>query len=167
MVCYRKFTYLAWTCQGAYTDAQEAAIAAYNAAEDAKQAAQDARRFADQVPRPEESASPDDMEDVIDTEEVDGVPQYPPKSFAGKSQQELQEQYDAAAGPPEKKLEEASAPPADTHDLEMPDVPGGTSGALDVDDLPGVDHLPGPKNTQAPSDELDELNKRFEILKKR
>lgn len=172
MYAFEESSSLASNFQGPYTDAQEAAIAAYKAAEDAKKAAQDARRYADQVPKPGEPASSPGKEDGIDlemdTEMDDGPPQYPPKPFAGKSQQELQEQYDAAPGPPEKEMEEASAPPADAHDLQLPDAPNGTSGGFNVDSLPGLDHLPGPPNSsKPPTDELDELNRRFEILKKR
>lgn len=154
--------------RGAYTDAQEAAIAAFNAAEDARRAAEEARRYADQIPRPPVVAGIPDEESIVHTEAATSQQESWPPKFVEKSPEELQQQYDAAAGPPAKCDDgPPSAPPVVSEDEELPDVPNGAPPHPVDDELPGVSHLPGSINMPPPSVELDELEERFEKLRKR
>ncbi|GMH36770.1 hypothetical protein BSKO_04643 [Bryopsis sp. KO-2023] len=156
--------------KGEYTDAQHAATAAMKAAEDARKAADAAQMFASQ--RLPDGSEPMDVDSTKSGSSFSKGPppsmqeQYPPKGFTVKSPEELEQQYNAAPGAPEKGGP-PTAPPAGPGDGGLPDVPTRAPPRGDVDDLPGIQGLPGSMDMPPPSNELEDLNQRFEDLKRR
>ncbi|KIZ06863.1 hypothetical protein MNEG_1095 [Monoraphidium neglectum] len=134
---------------GVYQDARQAAAAAAAAAAEAQRAADTA-------------SAPADLGN----------------GYRQRSQEEIQRAYDSAAGPPAKPDLDAppapaappaapAAPPAPPAAPAAPPAEGaGNSGASEELDLPAAPRLGGPAAPSGGDSEFDELQKRFDALKR-
>jgi hypothetical protein len=98
--------------------------------------------------------------------------------YRQRSQEEIQRAYDSAAGPPAKPDLDAppapaappaapAAPPAPPAAPAAPPAEGaGNSGASEELDLPAAPRLGGPAAPSGGDSEFDELQKRFDALKR-
>ncbi|KAK9836864.1 hypothetical protein WJX74_009825 [Apatococcus lobatus] len=132
--------------QGEWADASSAAEAAQHYYMQAKMAAESAQRYASSGPSSNGAAPPGT-----------NLPM-PPANMGGskslaKSNADIQRAYDAAPGPPTKPDMRSNVPPS------APMPPSDAS-----DGLPSAPGMSGPP--AAPANELDDLMKRFEALKK-
>ncbi|KAI3436025.1 hypothetical protein D9Q98_002082 [Chlorella vulgaris] len=161
-----------FTPGSSYADASAAADAAKHYSELAHRAAQRAgefaagRRAASEAQNGEQAGQGEDAASSSGSGDGgggggDGGGNVGGPSYVPRSRDEVQAAYDAAPGPPPKGAVGPPVPPSPLPTDEGPDE-GEGSPDLDLPSVPGAP--PPPPGAQ---DELDELTKRFEMLKRR